>query len=53
MAFGVVGKVAEAIMHGPEGSDYASMSMVGIDPSGGVLEGLEEHIFLYMDVTIE
>lgn len=52
MAFGVIGKIVEAIMYGPEGAEYASMSMVGINPSGGVLLGLEEHPFQYWPETI-
>lgn len=32
MAFGLVGAIAEAIMYGPEGMDYKSMSIQPVDP---------------------
>lgn len=55
MALGVIGSIVEAIMYGPEGSDYKAASMLGIDPSspkGDVLPGLGEHTFQYWPETV-
>lgn len=53
MAFGVIGAVVEALMYGPEGMDFASMSMLGIDPvSGGTVSGLDERTFQFWPESI-
>jgi len=53
MVFGVTGAIVEAIMAGPEGSDYASMSIAGVnpvDPTSDLL--LPERTFQFWPASI-
>lgn len=52
MAFGVIGSVIEAMMFGPEGMDYAAMSIAGVDSvyPGTIL--LPERSFQYWPESI-
>jgi len=52
MAFGVIGAVTEAMMYGPEGMDYASMSIAGVDPSDPSKLLLKERTFQYWPEAI-
>lgn len=53
MAFGFIGQLVEAIMNGPEGSQYASMSMCGVDPRDSTTIMLPERAFQYWPETIQ
>jgi len=53
MPGGIGGAIAEAIMQGPEGARYASMSIMGINPVDSSSVGfLPEHTFQYWPETI-
>lgn len=55
MPGGFIGQLVEAIMNGPEGMDYAHMSIAGIDPTdptGGKLI-LPEHTFQFWPESIQ
>ncbi len=51
MAFGLVGALVEVLMEGPEGMDYASMSIAGINPVDGSLQ-MDERTLQYWPDTL-
>lgn len=51
MAFGVIGAVVEAMMNGPEGMDYAAMSIAGVNPTDQSIM-LPERTFQYWPESI-
>ena len=55
MAGGFIGQLIEAIMNGPEGMEYAHMSIVGIDPSdpAGAKVLLKERTFQFWPESIQ
>ena len=55
MAFGFIGQLIEAIMNGPEGTDSASMSILGLDPAdpGGTSVILPERTFQFWPESIQ
>ena len=52
MPIGLVGAIIEAIMEGPEGGTYATMSMAGIDPKTPPSLLLNERAFQFWPETI-
>lgn len=53
MAIGIIGAVTEAIMSGPEGMDYAAMSIAGVNPvNGNITDFLPERTFQFWPESI-